>query len=334
MWKLVRVAFLSVLAAVLWSSCVDNRCIYRRYEGAVWNTTFSIVYRSDKQLDDSIREVMRRVESSLSPFSESSLVSGINRGESDVTDSLFRRIFLASQEVNRLSGGAFDPTVSPLVNLWGFGYKDGDGEPSGAEIDSALESVGILRCRLDGERVVKVSEKTEFNFSAITKGCGTDLVGEMLARNGCEDYMVEIGGEMALRGRNPHGEPWHVMVDAPFESDSAAVHSRLAVIHVSDCGVATSGNYRNFRDTSKGRVGHTISPVTGRPVVTETLSVTVVAANAMMADALATACMAMRADSAMVMIEGLEGVSAMFVSVDDEGEWRIETSSRFPEIYR
>lgn len=328
---------LSCLSLIVFlTSCLGGEDRYRKFEGSVWATTFHVTYHSDKVLDDSIHAVMMQVERSLSPFDSESLVSAINRGDSDRTDSLLRRIFITSQEVNRRSGGAFDPTVAPLVNLWGFGYKAGAlSKPSQSRIDSALALVGIDRCRLDGDRLIKAAPGTEFNFSAITKGYGADLVGEMLRRNGCNDYMVEIGGEMALSGLNSRGEPWHVMIDAPTDADTARVlHERLAMVHVSDCGVATSGNYRNFKRTASGRKHHTISPVTGRPVVTTTLSATVIAPNGMLADALATACMAMPLDSALSMIEAWPGTAAMLVAAGENGNYDIHTSSRFPELHK
>lgn len=195
--------------------------------------------------------------------------------------------------------------------------------------------MGIGRCRLQGDRIIKAKPGTEFNFSAITKGYGADLVGEMLRRNGCDDYMVEIGGEMALSGVNSRGEPWHVMIDAPCDADTAHVlHERLAIIHVTDCGVATSGNYRNFKRTASGRKHHTISPVTGRPVMTSTLSATVIAPDAMLADALATSCMAMPLDSALAMIEAWPGTAAMIVAEGENGRYDIRTTSRFPGLHK
>lgn len=302
---------------------------YRKCEGAVWATSYNITYRSDRNLDDSIISVMRIVENSLSPFADSSLVSRINRGETDVTDSLFRRIFAASQQVNKLSRGLFDPTVAPLVNLWGFGYKHADVEPSQAQIDSALAMVGIAGCRIVDGNLVKAHDKMEFDFSAITKGYGCDLIGEMLQRNGCSDFLVEIGGEVKASGINPQGQAWRIMVDAPLENDTAVVHRRLAVVEVSDCGVATSGNYRNFRAVAGGKVWHTISPVTGRPAQSPTLSATVIARDAMMADAFATACMAMPTSDALAMIDSINGVEAMLVTADSTG-FRLHTSREFP----
>lgn len=304
---------------------------YQKCEGSVWATTYHITYRSHRPLDDSIIHVMRQVEMSLSPFTDSSTVSRINNGLSVSTDTLFRRIFLASKEVNKLSHGAFDPTVAPLVNLWGFGYRNTGIPPTDAMIDSALTLVGIDRCHIIADTIVRPTPHTEFNFSAITKGYGCDLIGDMLQRNGCTDYMVEIGGEMAVSGANPRGDRWHVMVDAPIESDTSVIHSRMAVIAITDAGVATSGNYRNFRQGEHGKVWHTIDPVTGRPAHPHILSATVVAPSAMLADALATACMAMPLDQAVDMIEHTPAAAAMFVQPADS-TYRITRTSRFPEL--
>ena len=306
-----------------------NVSSYRQFSGSVWHTVYHITYKSDRQLDDSILAVMRRVELSLSPFDSASVISAVNRNEPVKADSLIRRVFAATRSVWEQSGGAFDPTVAPLVNLWGFGWTgDGGGhEPSEEAIDSVLQAVGFDECYIaDGGRVVKKSPETMFNFSAITKGLGCDEVGAMLRRNGCDDYMVEIGGEIAVNGRNPRGKAWHLMVDAPQACDTAVVHSELTMVDLTSGGIATSGNYRNYRDTEGGRVGHTINPVTGRPQASATLSATVVAPSCMLADAYATACMVLPADSAIAMINRAEGVEVLIVVGDDAENMTLLTS--------
>ncbi|MCM1076258.1 MAG: FAD:protein FMN transferase [Bacteroides sp.] len=322
-----------MVIVTLFAAC-DGRRDYRSMQGGVWNTTYNIKYNSPVDLNDSVIAVMKMVEMSLSPFNDSSLISRINRGETCAADTLLRRIFVSSQEVNRNSSGRFDPTVAPLVNLWGFGYRKTGVEPTKEMIDSVLHSVGINDCRIDSAgTVVRKTPQTEFNFSAITKGYGCDLIGEMFRRNGCTDYIVEIGGEIAMSGKNPRGDDWHIMVDAPVESDTAVVHSRMAVIAVTDCGVATSGNYRNFRQTASGRVWHTISTVDGYPAHTDLLSATVIAPNAMLADAYATSCMAMSSDSAMAMLDRLDGVEALLITLNPkDSTYVITTTADFPEL--
>lgn len=309
-----------LLTAVLMAAPSCKRpAQYRTMAGTVWHTTYHIRYESERDLDDSVMAVMRQVELSLSPFDSTSLVSALNRGEKVKADPFLRRVIDGSRRVCALSGGAFDPTVAPLVNLWGFGWTgDGDGSvPPRSAIDSVLAFVGMEECMVaDDGSVIKKHPDTQFNFSAITKGLGCDEVGAMFVRNGVDNYMVEIGGEIAVGGVNPRGELWHLMIDLPVESDTAVVHEPLTVIELGQGGMATSGNYRNYRDTERGRVGHTISPVTGEPVVTGILSATVIAPDCMTADALATACMAMPPDSVFRMAASLDSIRMILVTPD------------------
>lgn len=330
--KTIRLVVFVALLSVCFS-CGRDALRYRSCSGAVWSTTYSITYESNVDLADSILRVMKQVESSLSPFDSSSVISRINRGESLTADSLVKRIFTASQMINRASGGVFDPTVAPLINLWGFGYKNtAGGDPTKTQIDNALKLVGIGRCRLQGDRIIKCDSATEFNFSAITKGYGCDLIGEMLQRNGVENYMIEIGGEIALHGKNPEGDDWHIQIDAPVADRTGAHHHALSVVSLTDCGIATSGNYRNFRETAGGRrTWHTIDPLTGYPAESEILSATVVAPKCMEADALATACMAMSAERAVQMVRRIDGAKALLVLPPEDGgnDFRIVTTEEF-----
>lgn len=324
--KLRVLLYLTALAATL-AGC--DRPRWHTAEGGVWNTTYRIVYQAPASLDDSIIAVMKEVEMSLSPFCDSSLIARINRGEHGVKpDSLIATVFRASVDINRRSFGAFDPTVAPLINAWGFGYRNGSGDPSQCTIDSLLELVGIAGCTLTPDSIARKHPDTEFNFSAITKGLGVDCVAAMLRRNGATNYLVEIGGEIALDGTNPHGAPWRVMIDAP-DTANVAGHSRLTVICPPAGGLATSGNYRNYHTLDNGRrTWHTISPVTGYPAPSHILSATVIAPSTMIADALATSCMAMHPDSAMMMIADYPGAEALLVLPD----MSLMTSEGFPEL--
>ena len=324
------IIFASALVLTL-GSC-RHKAAYRTFSGSVWATTFHITYCADRALDDSILQVMRAVELSLSPFEPQSTVSLVNSGQSSATDPMMRRIITSSAEINRLSHGAFDPTVAPLVNLWGFGYDNAKEPPTQERIDSALQLVGIRRVSMDTDAdTLRRPAGMTFDFSAITKGYGCDLIGEMLRRNGCGDFMVEIGGEIALSGHNDRGEKWHIQIDAPVEG-SAPGQEGAMVVALTDCGVATSGNYRNFRPTADGgKVWHTISPVTGRPAESPTLSATVIAHDCMTADALATASMAMQPAEALEMIEAVPGASVLLITAAADGSLSFTTSSRFPK---
>lgn len=317
------------IVLILLTSCTPPKS-YHNAEGKVWNTLYHISYNADRDLHDSIISVMKEVEMSLSPFAEQSLISKINNGENMSADKYLTAVFKKSQEINFNSNGMFDPTVAPLINLWGFGYNKSDEAPTQDVIDSIKDLVGIDQCKMTATgKIIKKHPCTEFNFSAITKGLGCDAVGEMLERNGCDDYMIEIGGEIAVSGNSSKGNGWRIMIDTPIMSDSIVIHKKLAVIHVTDCGIATSGNYRNYKKTENGKVWHTISPVTGYPAATDILSATIKAPTCMEADAYATACMAMDASSALKMIEKAKGVEALIVTRES-----ILTTSGFPKLER
>ena len=339
MKHLVRIVPLLIAMAAFLSGC-SGGAQWHRAEGSVWNTLYSIEYRSDRQLDDSIQMVMRQVELSLSAFNPESTVSRVNRSTTPETvDPMFTEVFLASQRLNAYSSGLFDPTVSPLINLWGFGYKGHtDTVPDAEAIASALLSIGIGECRITNDTLYKKSGTTEFNFSAIAKGYGCDRIGTMLTRNGCIDYKVEIGGEIALNGQNRRGTDWRIMIDAPVACDTIH-HESLGILSLSHGGIATSGSYRNYHDTSEGRRSHTINPATGYPLehdatAARQVSATVIAVSAMEADGLATACMAMDSNAAIAMIESVDGAEALLVIPADNGEWILLRTSGFPEISR
>jgi len=337
--RLTALAAIAAATASMTCSC-DRAGQWHLNEGAVWNTTYRIVYKAPLNLEDSVMAVMARVEHSLSPFDRNSVISRINRGESEVTDSLVDMVFAISQDVNVLSHGRFDPTVSPLVNLWGFGYdrdsrRKAESDTAGfivpqAMIDSALQLTGISGCRIANGVIHKKHPATSFNFSAVTKGLACDLIAEMLERNGAANMMVEIGGEIAVRGKNRKGRDWKIQIDAP-EADAAA-HIPLRVIHITNSGIATSGNYRNFHDTMRyGRIAHTIDPVKGIPMQTDVISATVIAPTAAVADALATACMASTADSAIAMINRHPAAECLIVRITADSMHTTATAG-FPEL--
>lgn len=307
---------------------------YLRYEGVTWGTTFVITYSSNVDLSDSIRAVMHDVDMSLSPFNPASALSRINSSDSlQKVDPMFRTVFDASLMINAMSHGAFDPTLGPVINLWGFG-KDGtiSRTPTPGQIDSAMAYVGIADCSIDSLGLFhKKHSGTQLNFSAIAKGYGCDLVAEMLERNGCHDFIVEIGGEMVVRGQSPRHSPWRVQIDAPVPGGTSVVHDGMAVIEIDSAAIATSGDYRNYVTIDSLTYGHTINPVTGTPARNRTLSVTVMAPSCMLADGLATAAMVLPMDSAVRIITALEGCEALFVTRDSVNEaWEFHATPGFP----
>lgn len=277
----------AALIFMVGASCARQQ--WHTASGYVWGTTYHVRYLADRNLDDSVVAVADSVSESLSMFSPTSTVARVNRNESDTVDSRFKEVYELSVRVNRASGGRFDPTVAPLTDLWGFGRRGRSEEiPDSAAVASALSKVGITKSRIVADRLIK-PDSMEFDFSAVAKGYGVDCVAAMLRRNGSENFMVEIGGEIVLAGHNPAGSFWKIQIDAPVVGSEPG-DSALTVLELTDCAIATSGNYRNFRSTDS--LGHTINPLTGYPAPKEILSATVIASSCAVADALATALMA------------------------------------------
>lgn len=308
------ITYLLFTFCILLASCSHNE--YRKAEGAAWGTTYRIVYKSDKDLADSVVAEMRKVELSLSMFDKASVVSRINAGETSLLDPYLKSVLNVSFRVNKASKGAFDPTVAPLVDLWGFGRKGRDGElPDSAIVSATLEKVGLSKVKIKGDSI-SMPEGMELDFSSIAKGFGVDCVAAMLQRNGCHDFMVEIGGEVSVSGLNTYGERWRIMVEAPTEE--VLKDDEPYILEISDCAVATSGNYHNNRQISSDSViGHTIDPLTGYPKQSSVLSATVIAPACVLADALATAIMATEPDKAENIIAQFPAAKAVLYVKSD-----------------
>lgn len=296
-------ALLSIFTVVFLIGCSKNR--FNRTEGLIWNTAYHVTYDGDPALSDSILIVLDDVGASLNVFDSTSLVSNVNRVDTAIVDMHFKKVYNASLKAYNESNGMFDPTLSPLIAAWGFG-KGHTPSVDTLRIAEILEYVGMNKTHLHGDTLIKDHPHISFNFSAIAKGYACDAVAAMLRRNEVTNYLVEIGGEIAMGGVSPSMDQWRVSIDRPVETDSSVVHDACAVIQITDAGMATSGNYRNFHNHNGRNMGHTISPKTGRPVTTDVISATIIAPTAMEADAIATACMAAGSEEAKRIVSTLK----------------------------
>lgn len=299
------------LPAIIFASlaCVTGGCTdsgkYSKVQGGVWNTLYSVTYRGDEPwVADSISGVLAETGRSVSAFDSASLISRVNRNETDSLDPALLTILQASVRINHETEGMFDPTGAPLFDAWGFGIGHSVSGDT-ARIDSLLQFVGIDKVKISENRITKDDPRLRFNLSAIAKGYGSDAIGAMLRRNGITDYLVEIGGEISVSGRGSGGKPWRIGIDIPETSYSGNEKGVAKIISVTDCGLATSGNYRNFHEENGHRFGHTINPITGRPIETDVLSATVIAPTCMEADAYATALMVMGSEKATQFAESI-----------------------------
>ena len=253
---------------------------------------------------------------SVSPYNKASLISAINENKITRIDSHLHRLIDASRIVWRESGGAFDPTVMPLVNAWGFGYKNG-ALPSRTQLDSILAFIGLDKVILHGDNLEKQDPRVMLDFSSIAKGYACDEIGRMLTRNGAVNWLVEIGGEVMASGMSSHGKPWHVSVDMPSsENNGNAAHESVLILTLDSGAVATSGNYRKWRVEEGKKLSHIVDPHTGDSRAGTLLSVTVIAPDCMQADAWATACMAMGERKVKEMMERRSDLGVMTISAD------------------
>ncbi len=325
---------LLLLVLVVALPFVRSRKKFFTNTGVVWTTEYHITYEARADLNDSIQQLLTMVDNSVSPFNKQSLVTAINEGKSDKADRLFVKLYRKALEVNKASGGVYDPTVMPLVNAWGFGFKSGN-LPTDAQIDSILAFVGIEHTRLNGDKVVKDDPRVQFDFSSIAKGMACDEIAAMLARNGAVNYMVEIGGEVVAQGVNQRGETWRVSVDMPMPDDeNGAVHANAMVVNLDSLAIATSGSYRKFKEVEGKKVSHIINPKTGRSEESPLLSVSIVAPDCMTADAWATACMAMGLEKTQGMMEKNNSLGVMTISADEQGNFVVWSNKRFAQLVK
>lgn len=295
------------------------KATYHTNQGQVFGTYYAIQYESVSDLHDSIRTLFAAFDGSMSMFNPQSTLSRINRGTDSVADEYFVQMYRTAEDVHLLSDRAFDITVAPLVNLWGFGLKNRT-HVEQAQVDSLLPFVGMEHVSLvplgDGQHFVlrKSDAAVQVDGGAIAKGQSCDIVAALLQRNGCANYLVDIGGEVVAKGHNPQDQPWRIGITRPIDDASGNVNEVQAVLQTTDIALATSGNYRNFYYDGEQKRSHTIDPRTGYPVQHSLLSATVRSNSCMRADALATACMVLGEEAALAMIEA-DTVSACYLIV-------------------
>ena len=306
---------------------------YRHAEGSIFGTIYHITYEADRDLQPDMVEALMRVDNSLSMFNDSSVISRINRGE-DVNLSkqrMFVEVFQLAQTISKETNGAFDITVAPLVNAWGFGFKN-DTKPSPAAIDSLRQFIGYQNVNIVNHQVQKTDPRTMLDCSAIAKGYGTDVVARLLRSKDVNNFMIEIGGEVVVAGKNDRGGPWRIGVTKPTEDPenqnnelqavlSLPYHNSTSTSKHTLSALATSGNYRNFYYKDGKRYAHTIDPRTGYPVQHNILSATVIAPNCATADAYATSFMVLGLDSAKQVLAHHPELLAYLIYTDEKGQY-------------
>lgn len=296
-----KVLILLFTSLIIFTACNDNKTI--KMEGNAQGTTYHITYISadNKNYKRDIDSILEAIDLSMSTWIPNSIISKINNNDSIVlVDQYFIDVFNKSVEVSEKTNGIFDITIGPLVNAWGFGQTKKTTLDS-IKIDSLLQLVGYKMLKLEGNKIIKQKAQIQLDFNAIAQGYSVDVLANYLESKGITNYLVELGGELKAKGKKEN-ENWKVGIDTPNEKPSAQ-RALKAVIKLENKALATSGNYRKFHEENGQKFSHIINPKTGYPAKQNLLSATVIASDAITADAYATAFMVMGLEKSKVFLE-------------------------------
>ena len=291
---------------------------YQKNTGLIFGTTYSVIYQYDEDLQDEIEKELRKVDDEFSMFNSQSVVAQINRGEKPKLSDNFKDVFKLARQVSDDTHGAFDITVAPLVNAWGFGFKH-EQMPTKQQVDSLMQLIGMQYVELKDDIITMKKKGMMLDFSAIAKGYGVDVIAHLLEHHDIKNFMVEIGGEITTSGINPERVPWKIGVNKPNEDALNESHELQTILNVTDKSMATSGNYRNFYIKGGKKYAHTIDPKTGYPVQHTLLSATVLTDRCAKADAYATSFMVLGMEGAKQILKSHKDLMAYLIYTNNKG---------------
>lgn len=292
---------------------------YHQDEGFIFGTVYHITYQNDKDIQNEIETELNKVNKTFSTFDSTSVISLINQNKPVKVNDMFAEVFDLSEQVSKETDGAFDITVAPIVNLWGFGFKN-EQKPTKEKINRLRPLIGYNKVELDGDVVKKKNKNIMLDCSGIAKGYGVDVVARYLREQGIKNFMIEIGGEIVTSGVNENRLPWKIGVTKPLNNKTSVNQEIEVVLNITDKALATSGNYRNFYYKNGKKYAHTIDPKTGYPVQHSLLSSTVITKKCAIADAYATSFMVMGIEKAKVLLEEHPELMAYFIYSDENGK--------------
>lgn len=320
-------------------ACVSNPEVaqkeYLQIQGSAQGTTYTVIYAGEKypSLPSRIDSLLKVVDQSLSTYVSDSKISQLNQGDTISYDPMLWNMIEQSIMINRFTKGAFDPTIGPLIKAWGWDYSEAD-EMDSLKVEKLLQHCGFDLLDFNDERVFFKDSLARLNFNAIAQGYSVDLMADLLDSYQLEDYYVELGGELKIKGKNAKGEDWRIGIDKPKEATEENSERELsAIIELSDVAMATSGNYRKFYLKDGKKYTHTLDPKSGFPIEQNLLSATVVCKNAAMADALATSFMVMGVEAAKEYAARKEGVSIFLIYSDGGDNDKIYLSPELKEKF-
>lgn len=297
---------------------------YFKEAGERFHTEYHFTYQADSLLTASTDSMIQAFDDELNNFKPQSFISVWNRAETDSLPPMLQDVILKAVQVSDKTGGVYDVTGSPLFDLWGFGTKKGvSALATDAQVDSVLEFVGYKKLTIDTLRhkLIKADPRMNINPSSLSKGYVTDLVARTLEEKGVKNYMVEIGGEIVAKGVNPEGKPWRIGISKPVDRAKGEAYDAdlmYAMELDEKCGVATSGDYRNYKVIEGKKLAHTMDVLSGRPAHQDILGVTVLAPTCMEADAWATAFMSMGLERSLEVLQGEPQLKVLFIYADPQ----------------
>ena len=308
-------------------SCNSNekKGVYCKINGFTQGTTYNITYLAPDTIDyqPEIDSILKDFDMSLSSYIENSVISRINKNDSNViADNYFNYVFRKSEEIYKESDGLFDVTVMPLVNVWGFGPGN-KAVINKSLIDSLLQFIGMDKVQLIDNKIIKSDPRIQIDVNAIAQGYSVDVVADFFESLGFTDYMVEIGGEVKVKGKNPNGQLWRVGVDRPEYSNMIPGDQLQVIIKLTNRSLATSGNYRKFYEENGIKYGHTINPKTGYPAKDSLLSATILADDCISADAYATVCMVSGLEKSKELLEKHKELDGYLIYGDETGWYEV-----------
>lgn len=323
-----RLFYILLLSLFSFFSCRETGK-FDTFSGFAQGTTYSVVFENTgktdvEQLKEKVEKILFEFDMSLSLYKDSSILSEINRNEDVTPDKYFVEAFKRSAQISKMTEGAFDITVGPLVEAWGFG-PDARRDFSESKRDSLLRLIGMDKVRLAGGKIIKDNPNIVLDFNAIAQGYSVDVVSDFLSRLGIRRYLVEIGGEVRVSG-DKHGVLWRIGIDRPVDNNMIPGNDLQAIISLKDRSLATSGNYRKFYVENGVKYSHTIDPRTGYPARNRLLSATILADSCSTADGVATACMVMGLKNTISFLEMHPEFDAFLVYSDENGNFMTWTS--------
>jgi FAD:protein FMN transferase len=323
----------TAIAYLLLINCNSQNNNTITINGDAQGTTYHIIYFSESNvnLEKGIDSILKRIDSSLSTYVSSSIISRVNKNDTTVIiDEHFIEVFNTALEVSKNTKGIFDPTVAPLINAWGFGFTK-KSKVDSSLVDSLLDFIGYQKVRLSGKKVIKDKLEVMLDFNAIAQGYTVDVLATYLEKMSVVNYLVELGGEVKAKGKKQNDQFWTIGIDQPNEE---AIEGRplKAVVTLKNKALATSGNYRKFYIEDGKKFSHIIDPFTGYPAKHNLLSATVVANDCMSADAYATSFMVMGMEKAKEFLSAHEGLQLeVFFIYDEGGIWKTYSSKKLEE---